>query len=44
MLVNKKEKIQYRKKQAIQFLKSRNGKILAGACAAAVVLFIGTGD
>lgn len=43
MLVNKKEKIQYRKKQAIQFLKSRNGKILAGACAAAVVLFIGIG-
>lgn len=41
MLVNKKEKIEYRKKQAVQFLKSRKGKTLMGVCAAVIVLAAG---
>lgn len=43
MLVNKKEKMEYRKKQTVQFLKSRNGKILIGVCAAVIVLAAGIG-
>ncbi|MCI7098602.1 MAG: tetratricopeptide repeat protein [Lachnospiraceae bacterium] len=41
MLVNKKEKLQYRKNQFIRFLKSRTGKAAAGVCAAAIVLIAG---
>ena len=39
--MNKKEKVQYRKKQVIQFLKSRNGKILMSVCAVLIVLGAG---
>lgn len=41
MLVNKKEKIQYRKKQVRQFFRSRNGKIAICACAALILLIVG---
>ena len=41
MLVNKKEKLQYRKNQFIRFLKSRTGKAAAGVCVAAIVLIAG---
>lgn len=41
MLVNKKEKLQYRKKKLVQFFKSRNGKLAVGACAAVLILAAG---
>lgn len=43
MLVNKKEKMEYRKKQAAEFFKSRNGRILMAVCAAVIVLVAGVG-
>jgi tetratricopeptide (TPR) repeat protein len=41
MLVNKREKLDYKKKQVKEFLKSGKGKILIGVCAAILVLFMG---
>ena len=41
MLINKKDKLNKTKERAIIFLKSRNGKLLAGACAAVLLLAAG---
>ncbi|MGN0292707.1 MAG: tetratricopeptide repeat protein [Lachnospiraceae bacterium] len=41
MLVNKKEKLQYKKTQLVRSLKSRNGKIAVCVCAAVVILIAG---
>ncbi|MDO5409483.1 MAG: tetratricopeptide repeat protein [Lachnospiraceae bacterium] len=41
MLINKKAKIQYKKKKILEYLKSRNGRIVIIAAVAAVILFAG---